>query len=460
MPTSPIRLGLVDFSILLLYLAAVVLLGLRAARRRREGTEDYILASRTLTLPSFVATLVPSFFGGTLGVGEYAYRFGVSNWLAQGVPYYAFALLYAAFLAPRIRKAPGLTLPDHLHAAFGKPCAVLAAFLVFLLASPADELLMLGTLAHWASGLPLAPCLAGVAAACVGFLFTGGLRSDVWANRLEFLFMFGGFSIILPFAYLALGGAGALAARLPPSHLDWTGGNPPAYLITWFFIALWTFVDPSFHQRVCAARDAATARAGICVSVAFWCCFDFMTTTTGLYARALLPGLEQPLQAFPALAQDLLPPAIKGLFLAGVASSTLAALGTTSFLAAVSIGRDLAGRLLGVGEARHEYWIRWGLLATCLLSFGMALAMPSVVDLWYTVGSCVIPGLLVPLLAAYFEPLRIPPWAAFSASLAGFLGSLLAWARGSAFPFYPGLALSILAWIAGKLSTASSRPEA
>ena len=38
----------------------------------------------------------------------------------------------------------------------------------------------------------------------------------------------------------------------------------------------------------------------------------------GLYARAMMPGLEDPLAAFPALAGKLLPPLLKGLFLAGV----------------------------------------------------------------------------------------------------------------------------------------------
>ncbi|MEK9145033.1 MAG: hypothetical protein AAB339_05430, partial [Elusimicrobiota bacterium] len=199
-------LSAADYIILAAYLAAVVWTGLRAAGRREAGSEDYILAGRTLTLPSFVATLVPSFYGGTLGVGEYTYRYGISNWLAQGAPYYLFSLLYAALVAGRIRESQGLTIPDHLERAYGRKTAALAAFLVFLLASPADEALMLGTLAQWVTGWPLWLCLLMALAAAAGFLFAGGLRADVWANRLEFLVMFGGFSLILPFAVLRAGG--------------------------------------------------------------------------------------------------------------------------------------------------------------------------------------------------------------------------------------------------------------
>ncbi|MBI2362248.1 MAG: hypothetical protein HYV15_02545, partial [Elusimicrobia bacterium] len=167
-------------------------------------------------MPSFVATLVPSFFGGTLGVGEYAWRYGVSNWLVQGVPYYFFALAYALWLVPRVRARPGLTIPDHLAASYGKPAAVLGALLVFVLASPADEILMLGPLARWATGWPLAPCVAALAAGTTLLLWRGGLRADVGANRLEFAVMYLGFAVILPFAFLGVGGFSALRAALPP----------------------------------------------------------------------------------------------------------------------------------------------------------------------------------------------------------------------------------------------------
>mgnify|MGYP001615643420 FL=1 len=440
-------LSAADYLILAAYLAAVVWTGLRAAGRREAGSEDYILVGRTLTLPSFVATLVPSFYGGTLGVGEYTYRYGISNWLAQGAPYYLFSLLYAALVAGRIRESQGLTIPDHLERAYGRKTAALAAFLVFLLASPADEALMLGTLAQWVTGWPLWLCLLMALVAAAGFLFAGGLRADVWANRLEFLVMFGGFSLILPFAVLRAGGTGFLAANLPPSHLDWTGGKPPLFLMTWFFLALWTFVDPAFHQRVCAAKDAATARRGICVSVLFWAAFDFLTTTTGLYARAMLPDLQEPLQAYPALASHLLPSGIRGLFLAGVASSPLAALGSTSFLSAVSLGRDAAGRIWTMRAEDEEAWVRRGLLATCALSFVLALALPSVVALWYAVGSVVIPGLLIPLTVSYFPALRPGPRGALACSLAGCLASSAAWALGDSTPFYPGLAASAVVYL-------------
>ncbi|MCA9785382.1 MAG: hypothetical protein KC488_02410, partial [Candidatus Cloacimonetes bacterium] len=63
------------------------------AASREEG--QFLSAGRRITLPVFVATLVCTWYGGILGVGEFTWTWGLVNWLALGVFYYVFALLYA-----------------------------------------------------------------------------------------------------------------------------------------------------------------------------------------------------------------------------------------------------------------------------------------------------------------------------------------------------------------------------
>jgi hypothetical protein len=75
--------------------------GVRLFGQSRRGPVEYLLMGRTLALPSFVATLVSTWYGGVLGVGEYSYRYGLSNWIVFGVPYYLGAALFAIFFARR-----------------------------------------------------------------------------------------------------------------------------------------------------------------------------------------------------------------------------------------------------------------------------------------------------------------------------------------------------------------------
>lgn len=433
---------MIDLIIVVLYLAAVAYLGLRGARDRKPGMSDYVLAGRTLTLPALVSTLVPTFYGGVLGVGEFTWQNGISNWLVMAAPYYVFAALYAFFLAGRVRAEAGLTIPEHVEAIYGRKLALLAALLVFIIACPADELLMTGLLLSHLSGLSLATAMAAAALVGLGLVARGGLRSDVFANRLEMAVMFLGFALILPFAFFR-----ADFSALPAGHLSLTGGMSLWRIGAWWLIALWTFVDPSFHQRCSAAADPKTARNAVLVSIGFWMAFDLMTTAAGLASRMLEPNLANPLQAFPALGDRLLPSGLRGLFFAGMLSSMFAALQGTALVAAVTVGRALGG-----DEGKQELRTRGALAGAGILAFVLALALPSVVGLWYAIGSAVVPGLLLPLLSVYFPRLRIPAKAALTASLAGTIISLL-WLLRPPYPLEPmfaGLGVSALAWAIGK----------
>jgi SSS family solute:Na+ symporter len=57
--------------------------------------------------------------------------------------------------------------------------------------------------------------------------------------------------------------------NLPPLHVKWHGGNSFQFIVMWFFIALWTFIEPTFYQRCYAAESESVARNGILI-------FDFV----------------------------------------------------------------------------------------------------------------------------------------------------------------------------------------
>ena len=96
------ELHVVDIGIILLYSGGLLALGLFNTKRKQDQT-DYLLAGRRLTLVPFTASLVATWYGGILGVGEFTYLYGISNWVVLGLPYYIFALLFTLFIAGRIR---------------------------------------------------------------------------------------------------------------------------------------------------------------------------------------------------------------------------------------------------------------------------------------------------------------------------------------------------------------------
>lgn len=425
----------------------------RLFRKPVAGAAEFIVASRGLTLPAFTASLVSTWYGGILGVGEFTFSYGVSNWLVFGVPYYLYAGVFALFLAGRARRSEALTVPDLLQAKYGKPAALVGAGMMFVMTVPAAYVLMLGVLLNFATGWPLWVGVVAGTALSVGYVYRGGLRAVVATDMVQFVLMFVGFLILVPVCVGRFGGWEFLKANLPAGHLRWDGGLGLQAIAVWYFIALSTLVEPAFYQRCFAARSERTARGGIVAAIVLWMIFDFLTTSAGLYARAVLPGLENPVQAFPALAAHVLPPVLQGVFTVGLLATIMSTVDSYAFLCAVTLGRDVVGRWRGLnradGEASSLPLIRTSLTVTAVLAVVLALWSGSVVELWKVLGSLGTPVLLGPLLLAQGSVRLAPRGVVVSMVLAGgvaggwlILGGGGAWLGVEAI--FPGLVVSAL----------------
>jgi solute:Na+ symporter, SSS family len=447
----------VDLALVGAYFAFLLVVAFRFFGIARRDATEYLLMGRRLALPSFVATLVTTWYGGILGVGEYSYRFGISNWLVFGVPYYVGAALFAFLVAKRARRSMLFTVPDQLAAAYGRPAGLLGAVVIQVLSSPAPYVLMLGVLLQTMFGGPLWLSLLVGTIVSTGYSLRGGLRSVVRADNVQFVLMYLGFLIALPLLALRYGGLDFLRAHLPETHFVWHGGNAPQYVFVWYLIALQTLVEPTFYQRAFAAVDERVAQRGVLISIGFWMLFDFLTTFTGLYARALMPHLADPVRAYPALAVEFLPPVLQGLFYLGLLATVMSTVDGYTFIGGVNFGRDLVWRWRReTDESRVNRYVQVGFIITAALALSLALFFRSAVDLWHDVGSVGGPALLVPLLSSYSDRWRMSPRAAVIAIIAGG-GVSLAWllwrnvGGASAYPLglepiYPGLAVSALLW--------------
>ena len=400
------RLHPLEILPILIYLVTLLLIGFRK-RGGSVSQEDFILGGRRLTLPAFVATLVTTWYGGILGVGEFTYLYGISNWLVFGVPYYIFAILFAIFLAPKIQPSRMMSIPDQFFHHYGKVGGYLGAVYTLFMTLPAPYILMVGLLIQLITGWSLWVSIVLGALFSMIYVISGGFRAVVRTDKLQFALMFGGFGVLLMVLGMRFGGLQFLTTHLPELHLTWHGGNNPATIFAWFFIASWTFIDPGFHQRCYAAKSPEVARKGILTSVLFWFFFDFMTTFTGLYARALLSDIN-PALSFPLVAHQFLPPLLSGIFLTALLATIMSTVDSFSLLSAITVGYDLF-RKPGKNAGSATFRIRMGLVIMAILSIALAIGIPSVIQLWFIVGNIFIPPMLLPLLACYYPQIRPSP---------------------------------------------------
>ncbi len=397
-----------DIIVLLIFFSMLLAIGFISSRKTKDTT-DYLLAGRNLNLFLFVLVTVSTWYGGILGVGEFTYRYGLLSWFTQGFPYYFFAFLFAIFFAKKIRQASLFTIPDKLFEVYGKKVSLFSAVIVFILVSPAPYLLMTATLMKEIFQIDFLLALIISFVLSGSYLIKGGFRSNVFVDAFQFFIMFIGFILAVTICFNSFGGIEFLSEKLPQSHLKFTGNASVTFIVVWFMIALWTFADPGFHQRAYAAKNGNVAKWGIIISIFFWALFDFLTTTTGLFARALFPNLEQPVMAFPFLAEKILSPGLKGIFYAGMFATIISTLNSFLFLSATTIGRDFFYRIKpSITDEKLKSFTSLGIILSGVISIAISYLIPSVVEIWYTIGSLFIPAIIPAVFSAYFQRLKIP----------------------------------------------------
>lgn len=372
-----------------------------------------ILLGRALTLPLFVATMVATWYGGVLGVTQIAYESGIFNFVTQGVFWYLSYLGFAFWIAPRVRQSMALTLPQLIRMKFGPRAELIASIFNITNVLPTAYILSIGVIIHTLFDVPIALGAAIGVVMVLSYSLVGGVRSIIFSDLVQCVVMIMAVYAVFIVSWQTYGGLSFLKANLPSSHFQITGGESIATLIVWGFIAMSTLVDPNFYHRIFAASSDRVARSGLIISTIIWALFDLATTAGGMYAAAVMRGRDLEIDtkiAYLAYAIELLPPGLKGLFMAGLIAAILSTMDSYLFLAASTISYDI--------QKTKQRFLRsyWRNLLLCgAISYGLSLMFASnlpgahgIRHIWKTFGSYSAGCLLVPVLVGLFAKRTYP----------------------------------------------------
>ena len=414
---------------------------------------------RRLTLPIFVMTLVSSWYGGIFGVSEYTYSYGVSNWIIFGLPYTIFGIIFALIFAKKAHQSNVFSIPELLGKRH-KSLRSMSAIWVFILSSPAPYIVGIGLFIQFYFGIQLHYAIIIGTVISTLYIFNGGLASVARTDVIQFILMFLGFFTIIFILSTQYLSPFELFKALPESHTQANGGQSWTYILVWFFIASWTLIDPGFHQRIYATPNPETAKKGILYAVIFWLLFDILTTLTGLYAFHLLPQNSVASLSFLALGQMVLPPGLFGLFVIGLSATIMSTLDSTALISGTTLIHDLfPTQFSHIQSQRNQNNL--GIFITLFVGIILAIFLPSIVSLWYTLGTLTIPALLFPVISSYYPKYQIS-WKLLRLNLIAtpLLSFLwMSFAKVDQWhylfnlePFYPGIIASIFIWIYAKYS--------
>ena len=397
----------IDWIIIIGVISITLLIGFFSGRLKDSSADEYIVSSRNMGLFTFVAVNVTTWYGGILGIGEYSYRYGISSWFTQGLPYYIFALIFAFLFAGKIRATGLLSIPEKVEAEYGSKVAMVASILIFIITSPAPYLLTAAQIISTVFGVGLEIPLFLIPVALITHLSIKGFKSNIKVDLFLYLFMFLGFITAVVYLLINHGGVSFLEENLPPAHLTPTGGTGYFYMLVWYLVAAWTIADPGFHQRVYATKNASVAKKGIIISVVLWFVFDLFSNASGLFSRALLPDLTDPVTAFPALARDFLPTGIKGLFLISLFATVYTTLNSFTFLSGVTFSNDILKKLVVSEVYDMKLFTAAGMVIATTIAILLSLVFRSIVDIWYYIGSLFVPSLIFLVSGSYFPKLKL-----------------------------------------------------
>ena len=453
-------LSFADWLIIIGYFIFLIIIGFyKKNESHSQNQKEFILSSRTLSLPGFIATLVTTWYGSILGVGENTYLYGIQTWFIFGVPYYVFALLYAFWLTNKIDKFKVLTIPDIFRKSFGAQAGILSGFLLFILSSPAPYILSLSVLLKYIFNINLITGLIISTSFSIAYVWNGGFRAVIRTDYFQFILMFLGFLLLFIYSWIYSISPIMLLKTIPIEYIKPLGGNTLEYVLVWFFIALWTLVDPGFFQRCAAVSSPGIAKKGLLIAIIFWFVFDFLTIFSGLYAVHLI-STEDALLAYPLLAIKVLPPIALGLFFTSIFAVMMSTIDSLSLINATTFGRDILWRFKKDKNQDPTRLIKSGLIIMGLVSIVLAISIPSVIRLLYTIGSLIIPGLIIPFIFSLNNNKIVSEHLALYWIITPIIISLL-WflcapsniILSNIEPFYPGILVSIILYIFIMIST-------
>lgn len=344
-------MNLVLSLVLLGYFAAIVILAWIGYRRTRTSA-DFIVAGRSLGALVGGATLAATqisagTFVGTVGLH---YMAGVCfAWVWPGA--WLGWLVAAVFVAPKLRAAGVLTIPEYFEVRYGSrltravaATCIVVAYTIYLVAQYKASGILVSAVLGW----PAWTGMALVVASTVVYSLAGGLHGGARIDLLQSVVMVVGLAAAVPYLVGHVGGIGALGrelAQIDPRLTGWFYGWRELLAFGAAF-GLSLASTPLEITRFMAMRDASTARYAIGVAYIFQALIGSAVMLIGLSMRALFPDLPSPDLASATMAAHVLTPIAGSLLIVAAFSAIMSTVNAILLVGAASVAHDLYGRFL------------------------------------------------------------------------------------------------------------------
>lgn len=355
--TPQLRIPILDLTIIVAYIVAILVIGIRSTRNQKMTGQVFFLAGRSLPWGIVGASLFASNISTIHLVGLTASGYneglvwGNFEWMA------AFTLILLSLVfAPFYFRSGVSTLPEFLERRYSPASRSFLAFMAIV----AALFIHIGISIYAGAavfqqffGVSVITSILIVAIVVSIYTVLGGLRAVVITETFNTVFLLFGACVIAVFAILALPQRGIhtlaqFKAAVKPDQLSMlqthssAGLNWYAVFLGYPILGVWYWcTDQTIVQRVLGARTERDAQLGPLLAGFLKILPVFLLVFPGVIAYVLFKDLigASSNQTLPVLINQLLPTGLKGL----ISAAVLAAL-----LSAVSAAVNSSGTLVAV----------------------------------------------------------------------------------------------------------------
>lgn len=398
-----IALAWQDHLVIVLYLAAMVVLGARLARRQ-TSEDEYFLAGRQM--PWFVVgvSIIASLLSSLTYLSEPSevWKSGVTHMSGKmlAIPFeMAFVWLFCIPFLMRFRLT---TAYEYLDLRFG-PAARLtgvALFMALVIFWMGFVVLVSSRVLADMTGMSLATVIATVGVVATLYTFLGGLRAVIWTDVIQVALLTGG-------AVVAIGYVAWYTQSGPAAWFAAIGSHPTSRIAPWsadpferatiLSVAIHMFVwhicthtaNQMTVQRYFSTRDLTAARRSFVTGSLLGVAINLLLMVLGLaifYFYQQHPDLLSPEidpasgrdtdRIFPLFVVEQLPPGIAGAILAALLAAAMSSIdsGVNSLATVLTVERHQfsRGRHHPAESASHQ--VRSARVMTLIVGLSITLA--------------------------------------------------------------------------------------
>ncbi|WP_148593403.1 sodium:solute symporter [Streptomyces sp. WAC01526] len=475
----------VDYAVIVLYLAGMLVMGWWGMRRAKSKSE-FLVAGRRLGPAMYSGTMAAIVLGGasTIGGVGLGYQYGLSGaWMVFTIGLGLLAL--SVFFSARIARLKVYTVSEMLDLRYGGAAGIISGVVMwaYTLMLAVTSTIAYATIFDVLFGMDRSLSIILGGAIVVAYSTLGGMWSITLTDMVQFVVKtIGVLLLLLPIAVVKAGGFAEMKAQLPDDYfapLGIGGQTVFTYVLIYSFGML---IGQDIWQRVFTARSDKVARLGGTAAGTYCLAYALAGAVIGTAAKVLYPHLGSPDDAFATIVKDALPVGVRGLVLAAALSAVMSTSSGALIACATVANNDIWSRVKGVAAKRrrpaeggsgddgtpsrtdagdgaeaHDE-VRGNRLFILLMGLAViviALALNNVVEALTLAYNVLVGGLLVPILGGLLWKRGTAAGALASVAVGGLtvVGLMVRLGVLANEPIYYGLIASLVAYVAVSLAT-------